>query len=50
VIFVNGRSRAEIADVMASRLEAERAAEKMRGLRDVLSIARARLAKLQPLP
>ena len=50
VVFVNGRSRAEIADVMESFLHADPAAEKGRGLRDVIAIARARLAKLPSLP
>ena len=50
VVFVNGRSRAEIAEVVESHLDGERVAEKMRGLRDVISIARARLAKLPSLP
>jgi len=50
VVFVNGRSRAEIADEMESHLDADRVAEKSRGLRDVIAVARARLAKLPSLP
>jgi len=46
VVFVNGRSRAEIADVMEDHMDAARAAEKMRALRDVISIARSRAKKL----
>jgi 2-oxo-4-hydroxy-4-carboxy--5-ureidoimidazoline (OHCU) decarboxylase len=47
VVFVNGRSRAEIADVMARHIDADRTAEKMRGLRDVIAIARSRLARMR---
>lgn len=47
VIFVNGRTRAEIADVMPEHLEAQRNYEKERALRDVISIARSRLTKLR---
>jgi 2-oxo-4-hydroxy-4-carboxy--5-ureidoimidazoline (OHCU) decarboxylase len=46
VIFVNGRSRREIAEVMKSKLDADRAAELDRALTDVFAIARDRLAKL----
>lgn len=46
VVFVNGRSRREIAEVMKARLDAERAAELDRALTDVFAIARDRLAKL----
>lgn len=46
VIFVNGRSRAEIAEVMPGHIAAGRTAEKMRGLRDVIDIARARNIRL----
>jgi 2-oxo-4-hydroxy-4-carboxy--5-ureidoimidazoline (OHCU) decarboxylase len=45
VIFVNGRSRAEIADVMEQHMDADRTREKMRGLRDVIAIARSRAHK-----
>ena len=50
VVFVKGRSRAAIADVMESYLHADPAAEKGRGLREVIAIARARLTKLPSLP
>ena len=43
VVFVNGRSRSEIADVMESQLGAEREDEKRRALSDVVAIARRRL-------
>jgi 2-oxo-4-hydroxy-4-carboxy-5-ureidoimidazoline decarboxylase len=46
VVFVNGRSRAEIADVMEQRIGADRTAEKTRALRDVIAIARARATRL----
>ncbi len=46
VVFVNGRSRREIAEVMKTRLDADRAAELDRALSDVFAIARDRLAKL----
>lgn len=46
VIFVNGRSRADIADVMEGRLGAGREEEKRRALTDVLAIARRRLVDL----
>ena len=45
VVFVNGRSRAEIADVLESHLVADRAVELDRALTDVFAIARSRLAK-----
>ena len=45
VVFVNGRSRAEIADVMEQHIAAERTSEKMRALRDVIAIARSRSSK-----
>jgi 2-oxo-4-hydroxy-4-carboxy--5-ureidoimidazoline (OHCU) decarboxylase len=47
VVFVNGRSRAEIADVLEQRVGAGRTAEKMRALRDVIAIARSRLARIR---
>ncbi|MEP7159353.1 MAG: 2-oxo-4-hydroxy-4-carboxy-5-ureidoimidazoline decarboxylase, partial [Chloroflexota bacterium] len=46
VVFVNGRSRAEIADVIERHLDGERQAEKERGLRDVVAIARSRLGRI----
>lgn len=46
VIFVAGRSRGEIADLMEQHLDAEREAEKERALRDVVAIARDRASKL----
>ena len=46
VVFVNGRSRAEIANVMATHLEADRDGELSRALTDVFAIARSRLARL----
>ena len=46
VVFVNGRSRAEIADVMETRMGTDRTAEKTRALRDVIAIARSRATKL----
>jgi 2-oxo-4-hydroxy-4-carboxy--5-ureidoimidazoline (OHCU) decarboxylase len=46
VVFVNGRSRHEIADAMERQLDADRAAELDRALADVFAIARSRLAKL----
>jgi 2-oxo-4-hydroxy-4-carboxy--5-ureidoimidazoline (OHCU) decarboxylase len=46
VIFVAGRPRAEIADIMESRLDADRAEEKQRALTDVVAIARDRALKL----
>jgi 2-oxo-4-hydroxy-4-carboxy--5-ureidoimidazoline (OHCU) decarboxylase len=46
VIFVGGRSRSEIADVLESKLAARRAAEKRRGLLDVVAIARDRARHL----
>jgi 2-oxo-4-hydroxy-4-carboxy--5-ureidoimidazoline (OHCU) decarboxylase len=47
VVFVNGRSRAEIADVMQQQLNASRDAELDRALTDVFAIARNRLAKIK---
>ena len=46
VIFVNGRSRYEIADIMERRLAGPRDAELTRALSDVFAIARHRLADL----
>ena len=45
-VFVDGRSRAEIADIMEGHLEADRDAELSRALTDVFAIARSRLSKL----
>jgi 2-oxo-4-hydroxy-4-carboxy-5-ureidoimidazoline decarboxylase len=50
VVFVAGRPREEIADVMESRMSASRAEELERGLSDVFAIARDRLAKSSPAP
>jgi 2-oxo-4-hydroxy-4-carboxy--5-ureidoimidazoline (OHCU) decarboxylase len=50
VVFVNGRSRHEIADVMQQALNASRNAELDRALIDVFAIARNRLAKLPATP
>lgn len=44
VVFVNGRSRAAIADVMVEALTADRHDELARALSDVFAIARHRLA------
>ena len=46
VVFVNGRSRAEIANVMEEMHDADRAAELDRALSDVFAIARHRLENL----
>jgi 2-oxo-4-hydroxy-4-carboxy--5-ureidoimidazoline (OHCU) decarboxylase len=46
VIFVAGRSRAEIADIMELRLDADRTDEKHRALADIVAIARDRARKL----
>ena len=48
VVFVAGRPRSEIADIMESRLRASREEELTRGLSDVFAIARERLTRLQP--
>jgi 2-oxo-4-hydroxy-4-carboxy-5-ureidoimidazoline decarboxylase len=45
VIYVNGRSRAEIAEIIEHSLDADRAAEKRRALIDVVEIARSRHAR-----
>ena len=47
VVFVNGRSRASIADLMEEHLHAGRDAELDRALTDVFAIARNRLAKIK---
>lgn len=46
VIFVAGRPRAVIADLMEQHVDADREVEKERGLRDVVAIARDRAARL----
>ncbi len=50
VVFVNGRSRAQVADVMEAILEtpdlSPRDAEKQRGLEDVIAIGFSRLPKV----
>jgi 2-oxo-4-hydroxy-4-carboxy-5-ureidoimidazoline decarboxylase len=46
VVFVAGRARAAMADMLEQRLGAERAGEKQRALRDVIAIARDRAARL----
>jgi 2-oxo-4-hydroxy-4-carboxy--5-ureidoimidazoline (OHCU) decarboxylase len=46
VVFVAGRSRAELLPGMAAALDADRDAELRRGLRDVVAIARDRRARL----
>ena len=46
VVFVAGRPREEIAEILRSRLEADREEEKERGLRDVIAIAGDRLRRL----
>jgi 2-oxo-4-hydroxy-4-carboxy-5-ureidoimidazoline decarboxylase len=45
-VFVAGRSRAEIADVMESHMDARREEELDRALTDVFAIARDRAKKL----
>lgn len=45
-IFVAGRPRSEVADIIESRLTVPRGEELERGLSDVFAIARSRLAKL----
>lgn len=46
IVFVAGRSRADIADVIAGHADSEREAEKQRALRDVIAIARDRAVRL----
>lgn len=50
VVFVAGRPRDEIADLMESRMSAPREEELDRALSDVFAIARDRLAKLTKIP
>jgi len=45
VVFVNGRSRAEIAGLLERQLDEPRDAELARALNDVFAIARSRLAR-----
>jgi 2-oxo-4-hydroxy-4-carboxy--5-ureidoimidazoline (OHCU) decarboxylase len=49
VIFVAGRPRSEIADILERRMSASRDEELARGLSDVFAIARDRLTRLQPV-
>jgi 2-oxo-4-hydroxy-4-carboxy-5-ureidoimidazoline decarboxylase len=42
VVFVNGRTRAELVPVLRERLERERAEELATGLRELCAIARNR--------
>ena len=46
VVFVNGHPREQIADLLEEGLAAPRDAEKRRALRDVIAIARDRLARI----
>jgi 2-oxo-4-hydroxy-4-carboxy--5-ureidoimidazoline (OHCU) decarboxylase len=46
VVFVAGRPRSVVADVLEAHLDADRDDERERGLRDVVAIARDRVAKL----
>jgi 2-oxo-4-hydroxy-4-carboxy--5-ureidoimidazoline (OHCU) decarboxylase len=46
VVFVAGRSRAEIADLIPRHIESATADERERGLIDVVAIARSRLARM----
>lgn len=46
VIFVAGRPRSEIAEIMERSLDADRQQEKQRALHDVIAIARDRVGKL----
>lgn len=50
VVFVAGRPRHEIADLMESRMSAGREEELGRALSDVFAIARDRLVKLTKVP
>jgi OHCU decarboxylase len=51
VVFVNGRPKATILEVLRSRLQNSREAELQTGLRDTFQIARARLSALSdPTP
>jgi 2-oxo-4-hydroxy-4-carboxy-5-ureidoimidazoline decarboxylase len=46
VVFVDGRARREIADIMQTHLDADRDDELARALSDVFAIARSRLPKM----
>ena len=46
VVFVAGRPRSAIVPLLAAALDAGRAAERDRGLRDVIAIGAARAARL----
>jgi chloramphenicol 3-O-phosphotransferase/2-oxo-4-hydroxy-4-carboxy--5-ureidoimidazoline (OHCU) decarboxylase len=46
VVYVAGRPRAEIAELIERHLDADRESEKQRALRDVIAIARDRVRKL----
>jgi 2-oxo-4-hydroxy-4-carboxy--5-ureidoimidazoline (OHCU) decarboxylase len=46
VVFVNGRSRERIADLMPEHMNLPRDEERLRALSDVIAIARSRLARL----
>lgn len=47
VVFVNGRPKSEIVEVLRQRLSRSRAEELQTGLHDMLAIARDRLRRLQ---
>ena len=47
VIFVNGRSRQEIAELMPEHVARPTDEERERGLHDVIAIARSRLARMR---
>jgi 2-oxo-4-hydroxy-4-carboxy-5-ureidoimidazoline decarboxylase len=47
VVFVNGRPRGMIADVLEDRLRADRAEELTRGLSDVIAVARDRRRRME---
>ena len=47
VVFVNGRSRAEIADIIEKHIAAPRAAELRRALSDIVAIARDRATQMK---
>lgn len=46
VVFVNGRSREAIADLMPDHIQRDTAQERERGIADVIAIARSRHARL----
>lgn len=47
ILFVNGRTRAQVVEVLRERMHNERAAELHTAIRDMMSIARDRLRKLR---